>query len=308
MLGPVLLAAARSDGIRRLVTASPLTRPVVGRFVAGERLPESLAVAARLAGGGLRVTLDHLGENVTGRAEALRGRDACLALAEALAATGLGERAELSVKLSALGRALPGGEDLAAEHALRVAEAAGAAGTALTLDMEDHTATALTLDVHARLRERFPATGVAVQSYLRRTEEDCLALAAAGARVRLVKGAYREPPAVAFQERAAVDRSFVRCLRILMAGPGYPMVATHDPRLIALAGALAARLGRAEDAYEYQMLYGIRPDEQRRLAAAGRRVRVYIPYGTDWYGYFMRRLAERPANLAFFLRSAATRG
>ncbi|WP_326596375.1 proline dehydrogenase family protein [Streptomyces sp. NBC_01803] len=306
--GPLLLAAARSDAVRRFVSTAPVTRPVVDRFVAGERLADAVAVTTGLVACGLDVTLDHLGEDVTDPAEAVRSRDAYLALTEALAAEGLGERAEMSVKLSAFGQALPGGHDLAHRNVLPVVEAAAAAGTTVTLDMEDHTTTDSTLAILGDLRERFPRTGAVVQSYLRRTEDDCRALASAGARVRLVKGAYREPASVAFQDRRAVDRSYVRCLRILLAEDGaYPMIATHDPRLIAIAGALAARYGRGPEAYEFQMLYGIRPAEQARLAAAGHRMRVYVPYGTDWYGYFTRRLAERPANLAFFARSLATR-
>ncbi|MGK5531708.1 proline dehydrogenase family protein [Streptomyces sp. URMC 129] len=305
--GPVLLAAARSDTVRRLVSAAPVTRPVVNRFVAGERLADAVRVATGLVARGLQVTLDHLGEHVTDPAEAVRSRDACLALTEALASERLGERAELSVKLSAFGQALPGGHDLAFRTVLPVVEAAAEAGTTVTLDMEDHTTTDSTLAILADLRTRFPRTGVAVQSYLYRTEDDCRALAAAGARVRLVKGAYREPASVAFRSRRAVDRSYVRCLKILLAGDAYPMVATHDPRLIAITGHLAARYRRVPETYEFQMLHGIRPDEQTRLAAQGHRVRVYVPYGTDWYGYFMRRLAERPANLAFFARSLATR-
>ncbi|TDC07546.1 proline dehydrogenase [Streptomyces sp. 8K308] len=307
MLGPVLLAAARSDTVRRLVSAAPGTRQVVARFVPGERLDAALVAASQLLAEGLEVTFDHLGEDVTDTASALRSRDACLALAEALAGEGLGTRAEISVKLSAFGQALPGGHDLALRHVLPVVEAAAAAGTTVTLDMEDHTTTDSTLAILTELRERFPDTGAVVQSYLYRTEKDCQTLSTAGARVRLVKGAYREPAAVAFQHRAEVDRAYVRCLRILLAGDGYPMVATHDPRLIAVTQALAARLGRRPGSYEFQMLYGIRPVEQRRLAAEGHRMRVYLPYGTDWYGYFMRRLAERPANLAFFARSLAGR-
>jgi proline dehydrogenase len=307
VLGPVLLAAARSDGIRRVVSAAPLTRPVVDRFVAGEGLDGALAAVRSLTGRGLSVTLDHLGEDVTDPAEARRARDAYLALAAALAGEGLGERAELSVKLSACGQALPGGHDLALANVLPVVEAAAEAGTTVTLDMEDHTTVDSTLAVLAELRRRFPATGAVLQSYLYRTEDDCHALAGEGSRVRLVKGAYQEPASVAFQDKHEVDRAYVRCLKILMAGEGYPMIGSHDPRLVAITQSLARRHGRKSDEYEYQMLYGIREAEQLRLAAAGHRMRVYVPYGTDWYGYFMRRLAERPANLGFFLRSLATR-
>ncbi|MFP8884521.1 MULTISPECIES: proline dehydrogenase family protein [Streptomyces] len=308
MLGPVLLAAARSDSIRRVVSAAPVTRPVVDRFVAGERLDQAMETVRSLTGRGLEVTLDHLGEDVTDRTEALRARDAYLALAEALREAGLGARAEMSVKLSAFGQALPGGDDIAYEGVLRVVEAAAEADTTVTLDMEDHTTVDSTLAILAKLRERFPATGAVLQSYLYRTEDDCRALAGEGSRVRLVKGAYKEPASVALQDKHEVDRAYVRCLRILMAGEGYPMIGSHDPRMVAIARELARRAGRKPDEYEFQMLYGIRTAEQERLAAAGHRMRVYVPYGTDWYGYFMRRLAERPANLAFFLRSLATRG
>ncbi len=303
MLGPVLLAAARSDSIRRLVSAAPVTRPVVNRFVAGERLDTSLSAVRALTDRGLEVTLDHLGEDITDRTEAVRNRDAYLALAGALAGEGLGERAEMSVKLSAFGQALPGGEDIAHANVLPVVEAAAEAGTTVTLDMEDHTTADSTLRILAELRKRFPQTGAVVQSYLFRTEEDCHALAGEGSRVRLVKGAYKEPAEVAHQDKREVDKAYVRCLKILMAGKGYPMIGSHDPRMVAITQELARTAGRKMDSYEFQMLYGIRESEQDRLAAAGHRMRVYVPYGTDWYGYFMRRLAERPANLAFFLRS-----
>ncbi|MEV7378925.1 proline dehydrogenase family protein [Streptomyces lydicus] len=308
MLGPVLLAAARSDSIRRIVAAAPVTRPVVERFVAGEHLEESMAVVRGLAARGLEVTLDHLGEDITDPAEALRNRDAYLQLAAALKEHGLGVKAEMSVKLSAFGQALSGGHELALKNVTPVVEAAAEAGTTVTLDMEDHTTVDSTLAILAELRERFPQTGAVVQSYLFRTEDDCHALAGEGSRVRLVKGAYKEPATVAFQDKAEVDRAYVRCLKILMAGQGYPMVGSHDPRMVAIAQELAHRNGRKPADYEFQMLYGIREAEQQRLVAEGHRMRVYIPYGTDWYGYFMRRLAERPANLGFFLRSLATRG
>ncbi|MGW8379552.1 proline dehydrogenase family protein [Streptomyces sp. ODS28] len=308
MLGPVLLAAARSDSIRRAVSAAPVTRPVVNRFVAGEELDPCLDAVRSLTGRGLEVTLDHLGEDITDRAEALRNRDAYLALAEALSGEHLGPRAEMSVKLSAFGQALHGGEDLAYENVLPVVEAAAAAGTTVTLDAEDHTTIDSTLAILGKLRERFPQTGAVLQSYLFRTEEDCRRLAGEGSRVRLVKGAYKEPAEVAFQDKREVDLAYVRCLKVLMAGEGYPMVGSHDPRMVAIAQELAHRAGRKPDQYEFQMLYGIREAEQDRLVAEGHRMRTYVPYGTDWYGYFMRRLAERPANLAFFLRSLATKG
>ncbi len=304
MLGPVLLAASRSDRMRRIVAAAPVTRPVVDRFVAGEELPDALGAVRELSAAGLETTLDHLGEDVTDRATAAASRDAYLRLLEALDGAGLAGRAEVSVKLSAFGQALPdGGHDVALENVRRVAEAATAAGTTVTLDMEDHTTVDSTLAILAELRKEHPGTGAVLQAYLYRTEDDCRALAVPGSRVRLVKGAYREPASVAHTGRREVDRAYVRCLRILMAGTGYPMIGSHDPRMIAIARELARRGGREPGEYEFQMLYGIRAAEQRRLAGEGERVRVYVPYGVDWYGYFMRRLAERPANLAFFLRS-----
>ncbi|WP_030668129.1 proline dehydrogenase family protein [Streptomyces rimosus] len=308
MLGPVLLAAARSDSIRRIVSAAPVTRPVVDRFVAGERLDASMAAVRSLADRGMEVTLDHLGEDITDPAEALRNRDAYLQLTAALKDLDLGERAEMSVKLSAFGQALPGGHDLALKNVTPVVEAAAEAGTTVTLDMEDHTTVDSTLAILRELRARFPQTGAVVQSYLFRTEDDCHALAGEGSRVRLVKGAYKEPATVAFQDKREVDKAYVRCLKILMAGKGYPMIGSHDPRMVAIGQELARRFGRKPAEFEFQMLYGIRESEQQRLVAEGHRMRVYIPYGTDWYGYFMRRLAERPANLAFFLRSLVTKG
>ncbi|MET9482850.1 proline dehydrogenase family protein [Streptomyces sp. NPDC006638] len=308
MLGPVILAASRSGSLRRAVSAAPVTKPVVDRFIAGESIEETAPVVRSMAARGLEVTLDVLGEDITDPAEALRARDAYLRLVEALEPLELGARAEMSVKLSSFGQALPGGHDLALKNVTAVVEAAAAIGTTVTLDMEDHTTVDSTLAIHAEVRREFPQTGAVVQSYLFRTEDDCRALSDAGARVRLVKGAYKEPASVAYQDKADVDRAYVRSLRILMEGGGYPMAGTHDPRIIAIAQDLAHRAGRKPDEYEFQMLYGIREAEQVRLAAEGHRMRVYIAYGTDWYGYFMRRLAERPANLAFFLRSIVSRG
>ena len=299
-----LLAASRRPVLRRMVTGTPVTRRVVDRFVAGETLPDALAAVRTLTADGIAVTLDHLGEDVTDRSEAQRSRDAYLQLLEGLAPLRLGRRAEVSVKLSAFGQALPGGgTDLALELVRPVAEAASAIGTTVTLDMEESTTVDSTLAVLAELRRDHPGTGAVLQAALHRTEDDAAALAVPGSRVRLVKGAYDEPPSVAYQGRAEVDAAYARCLGVLMRGPGYPMVGSHDPRMVDLAQRLAAEYSRTPDSWEVQMLHGIRTDEQRRLIAEGLCVRTYVPYGADWYGYFMRRLAERPANLRFFLRS-----
>ncbi|MEU5988410.1 proline dehydrogenase family protein [Spirillospora sp. NPDC047418] len=302
MLDALLLAAGRSERMRGLVTSLPLTRSVVDRFVAGDDLEAAVGAVRELAGAGLSVTLDHLGEHTRDAAQAEATRDAYLRMFAALEGCGLADGADASVKLSALGQALPG--ELAVDHAREICAAAGAVGMTVTLDMEDHTTVDSTLDTLGKLRSDFPWVGVAVQAMLRRSEGDLRDLVGEGSRVRLVKGAYAEPGSVAFQGRHEVDRAYVRALRTLMEGDGYPMVASHDPRIIEIALALAAE--RAPSSYEFQMLYGIRAAEQRRLAQA-HRMRVYVPYGGDWYGYFMRRLAERPANLAFFLRSFVSR-
>src|SRR4051812_5165358 len=206
-----------------------------------------------LSARGLEATLDHLGEDITDRVQALHNRDAYLALAEALQDTGLGVRAEMSVKLSAFGQALPGGHELALQNVTPVVEAAAEAGTTVTLDMEDHTTVDSTLAILAELRKRYPQTGAVLQSYLFRTEDDCRALSGEGSRVRLVKGAYKEPATVAFQDKREVDQAYVRCLKILMAGRGYPMIGSHDPRMVAIAQELAHRNGRKPADYEFQM-------------------------------------------------------
>lgn len=302
MLRTALLGASRSALVRRLVERGP-TRAVVDRFVAGTTVDDALAVARTLAADRL-VTIDHLGENTTDRAGATATVAAYRTLLSRLRDEGLAGRVEVSVKLSALGQALPrDARPVTLEHAWQVCAAAADAGTTVTIDMEDHTTTDATLGTVAELHRDFGWVGAVVQAQLRRTEADCRALAGPGSRVRLCKGAYDEPASVAFRRPADVDASYVRCLKILMAGEGLPMIATHDPRLVAIA----RHLGRGRD-YELQMLYGVRPRAQVELAARGERLRVYLPYGTDWYGYFMRRLAERPANVAFFLRSLVTRG
>jgi proline dehydrogenase len=299
-----LIAASRSDAIKQALSSAPVSRDVVRRFVAGESSEDALRATTELVGSGRLVTLDHLGEDTLDRTQAEATRDAYLEVLDMLGRAQLSASTEVSVKLSAVGQALGGGgEKIALDHAHQICAAAAAVGTTVTLDMEDHTTTDSTLGILGELRHDFPATGAVLQAYLYRTEADCADLAFAGSRVRLCKGSYDEPASVAFPERADTDRAYVRCLKVLMAGSGYPMVATHDPRMIEIAGALAIRHQRSKDSYEYQMLYGIRPEEQARLAELGEQVRVYLPYGDQWYGYLMRRLAERPANLALFVRS-----
>ena len=305
-----LLTLSASDRMRDLIEHTPLSREVVRRFVPGASDDEAIRAAAELATSGRLTTIDYLGEDTTDLAQAQHTRDAYLALLRKAADAGLTSdgRFEVSLKLSALGQALPGdGDAIALGHAREIAQAAADVGTTITLDMEDHTTTDRTLATLHTLRADFPTVGAVLQAYLHRTEADCRDLATAGSRVRLCKGAYAEPASVAYQERADIDLSYVRCLKVLMAGQGYPMVASHDPRMVAIALDLATRNHRAIDSYELQMLFGIRPDEQVRLAAEGHRMRVYVPFGEQWYGYLVRRLAEKPANLGFFLKALTSK-
>ena len=311
LLRQTLLGMSRNDQLQSAIESAPVSRDVVRRFVGGASTHEVMAVATELVDTRRLVTIDYLGEDTLDPAMAARTRDAYVELLGALAAAGLsqGGVVEVSLKLSALGQALGrDGNRIALDHARTICQAAANAGTTVTLDMVDHTTTDLTLSVLHDLRQDWPWVGAVLQSYLYRTEQDCRDLATEGSRVRLCKGTYKEPESVAFQDKTEVDRAYVRCLKILMGGSGYPMVATHDPRLIEITTVLADKAQRAPDSFEFQMLHGIRPDEQLRLAAAGARMRVYVPYGDEWYGYLMRRMAERPANLGFFLRGLATRG
>jgi proline dehydrogenase len=304
LLRQPLLLLARSERVKKLVSTMPVSAGIVASYVPGETTAEAVEATAGLVADGLTATLDFLGEDTLDVAQADATVHAYLDLLQQLSTRGLARSAEVSVKLSAIGQALPdGGHKIALDNARTICRAARNAGTSVTLDMEDHTTTDSTLQILAELRKDFPETGAVVQAYLRRTEEDCRRLAHEGSRVRLCKGAYNEPEEVAFQDKLEVDKSYVRCMKVLLAGDGYPMLATHDPRMIAIGSTIAGDRGRAKGSYEFQMLFGIRPDEQKRLVAEGESVRVYIPYGTEWYGYLMRRLAERPQNLSFFVKS-----
>ena len=304
---PILLLA-RSQGVKKLVSTMPVSSGIVTSYVPGESTADAVRATAELVDDNLRVTLDYLGEDTTDAAQAEATVAAYKDLLAELSLRGLSAHAEVSVKLSAIGQFLPdNGHKVALENARDICRAARNAGTTVTLDMEDHTTTDSTLSILRELRKDFPETGAVLQAMLHRTEADCRALAYEGSRVRLCKGAYMEPEEVAFQDKVEIDKSYVRCLKVLLAGQGYPMIATHDPRMVQIASSLASRFGRRPGTYEFQMLYGIRPEEQKRLAAAGETVRVYIPYGTEWYGYLMRRLAEKPQNLAFFARSLVSK-
>ena len=307
ILGSGFVSASRSPRLRRAAERSSLLTPVVNRFIAGTTVDEALTTAADLAMDRY-VSLDHLGEATTNPDAAEATVDAYVMLLRRLADAELTDRAEVSVKLSALGQALArDGEKIAQENLLEICKVAAEVGSTVTVDMEDHTTTDSTLAIVRDVRTDFPTTGTVLQASLRRTEGDCRDFAGMGSRIRLCKGAYDEPVSVAYRSKDEVDASYVRCMRVLMTGEGYPMLATHDPALITVGEQMALAAGRARHEYEFQMLYGIRPAHQAELARAGHKLRIYVPYGTEWYPYFMRRLGERPANVAFFLRSFAGR-
>lgn len=308
---PVILAAGDRDGLRRTAERLPMTRDVVHRFVPGESITEVMNSVEPLRFSRRLVSIDYLGEDVTDADTAEATVEAYLQLLEALSGRGEAREdvrpLEVSLKLSALGQALPrDGEKIALENARAICERAQQSGIWVTIDAEDHTTTDSTLSIVRELRTDFQWVGTVLQAYLKRTQADCVEFAG-GARIRLCKGAYDEPASVAYRDREAVTDSYLRCLGVLMAGSGYPMVASHDPEIIAAVPGMVRENGRGVDDFEYQMLYGIRDAEQRRLAEEGNHVRVYVPFGTQWYGYFVRRLAERPANLTFFLRALAER-
>lgn len=309
-LRPALLAAARSRRLERSLTQIPATQSLVRRFVAGESEEDAVAAAAGLLDSGRMVSIDYLGDSTLDAEQAANTVEHYRALLAAFPSPGApleagspaAPRVEVSVKLSALGLTLPrDGRKLALENARAICAAAEQAGAWVSVDAEEHASKDAALSLVAELRPDFPSVGVVLQAYLHRTAGDCQALD--GMRIRLCKGAYDEPKSVAVHGGAAVSESYLRCLDILMRGAGYPMVATHDPAMLAAALRLAEETGRGPTDFEFQMLYGIRSDEQLRLAGLGHQVRVYLPYGDRWYGYFMRRLAERPANLGFFLRA-----
>ena len=309
---PAILAASRSHRLRRTAERMPVTRKVVHRFVPGETTDAALNSVAALRRSGRFVSIDYLGEDVTDSDAADATVHAYLGLLDALGdrddSTTDPKPLEVSVKLSALGQALPkDGAKIALENAHTICAKARDVGAWVTVDAEDHTTTDSTLSIVRDLRVEFDWLGTVLQAYLRRTRADCAEFAAAGARIRLCKGAYDEPATVAFRDADDVTDSYLTCLRILMDGRGYPMVASHDPEIIAAVPEMVRESGRGTADFEYQMLYGIRDTEQQRLAAEGNHVRVYVPFGTQWYGYFVRRLAERPANLTFFLRALAER-
>lgn len=306
MLRPLIYALSRSRSAGRIAAGAPGFRGFSRRFVAGETQAEAIAAVSQLNGEGFDATVSYLGEEVTRAEEVSAAVEEFTSYAAAVKSLGL--RSHLSIKLTELGLAFDGG--LAARSLDDVLAAAADAGTFVRIDMEDSRYTDATLDVVRAARARHRNVGLVVQAYLKRSAMDIEALARQGVPVRLVKGAYREPPEIAFQQKADVDAAFARLVRLYferMAGGAWLAIATHDAPMIREARRDAVTLSVQRERYEFQMLYGVRNDLQRSLRDRGERVRVYVPYGTHWYPYLMRRLAERPANLWFFLRNAFRR-
>ena len=295
----VLIWLSHRRSLARIAVRSPLTRSVVARFVAGETLQAALPAIAELKREGLRTTVDVLGESVTSADHAAAAVDRYLVTIGALSERGLD--ANVSVKLTQMGLDIDLATCLA--NVMRVVEALRAVDGFLRFDMEDHTTTDATLEIWRAAHEAYPKVGVVIQAALRRSSADVDAIIAVHGRVRLCKGAYDEPSAIAYRTRAAVDANYARLMERLLLADAYPAIATHDAGLIARAIAIAEREGIGRDRFEFQMLYGVRRDLQRTLISRGYTVRVYVPYGAEWYPYFMRRLAERPANVAFMLRA-----
>ena len=293
------LWASRRRSLERLATSIGLTRRLVARFVAGETLDQALDALRGLRDQGLRTTVDILGESVASADAARDVADRYVALLTALADRGLDRN--VSLKLTQMG--LDVDRAFCRANLVRVLGLASESDAFVRVDMEDHTHTDATLELVRELRPTFPAVGVVIQSYLRRSAADVEALIAEGTRVRLCKGAYDEPADVAFATKAEVDESYRSLMERLLLDGTYPALATHDERLIAHAREFARRHAIDASRFEFQMLYGVRRDLQRQLVHDGYTVRVYVPFGREWYPYFMRRLAERPANVLFLLRS-----
>lgn len=299
MLRALLLYLSESPAARRLLLRLPGARKLPERFIAGETLPDALAAVIRLRDAGFEFTLDHLGESVTDAAAAESTCRSYLNILDRLA--GEGQRPNISVKLTGLGLAL--NEDLARRNVAAIAERARRHHGFVRIDMEGSPFVERTLRVFRGLGAPRESLGIVIQSYLYRSEKDVDDLIAMGARVRLVKGAYKEPAEVAFPRKADVDASFVKLTQKLLASGGYHAIATHDRAMIAATQDFARRQKIAPDRYEFQMLYGVQRHLQRELVRQGYRVRIYVPFGAQWYPYFMRRLAERPANVLFLLRN-----
>ena len=299
MLRATLLKLSESGKFANWVTSNPTTRRMSRRFVAGETLDDAIAAAWECQRAGMMSSLDHLGENVATVADAQRARDAYIEIFDRIAEEGL--HANVSCKLTQLGLDL--NTEFCEGLVMSIVECAARYDSFLRVDMEGSVYTQRTIELVKRARAQSPAIGTVIQSYLYRSEQDVQDLLAYGCRIRLCKGAYKEAEEVAFRRKADVDGNYLRLMKVLLASGFYHAIATHDPKMVAATIRWAAEKRITKDDFEFQMLYGVRTDLQRRLVRDGYRLRIYIPYGKDWFPYFMRRLAERPANLGFFLRN-----
>ena len=299
MLRTVLLKLSESKAMARWTVQNSVSRRVARRFVAGESLDDALAAARACNQKGMLVSLDYLGENVASAEEARRVREMYLGIFDRIAAEKL--NANVSLKLTQL--ALDLDAQLCEELLASIVARAAQHNNFVRVDMEGSGYTQRTVDLVKRVRAGSAAVGTVMQSYLYRTEDDVRGLLAAGCRLRLCKGAYKEPPSVAFPKKSDVDANYVKVMKLLLPSGIYHGIATHDEAMIAATKQFAQEQGIAKDKFEFQMLYGIRTDLQEQLVREGFNMRVYIPYGTEWFPYFMRRLAERPANVMFFVKS-----
>ena len=299
MLRTLLLEFAKSSRLRRWITANGTTRRWAQRFVPGETLDLAIEAARRCNQAGMSVSLDHLGENVGSREDAERARQAYADALDRIASENLD--ANVSLKLTHLGLDL--GDEFCAEQLSIVTDRAAIQRNFVRVDMEGSDYTDRTLQIVRQARANTDAVGTVIQAYLYRSEKDIQDLLRIACRIRLVKGAYKEPREIAFPRKKDVDANFVKLMQLLLPSGVYHAIATHDPKMIEATTRFATERGIAKDKFEFQMLYGIRTDLQARLVREGYRVRVYIPFGQDWFPYFMRRLAERPANLLFFARN-----
>ena len=294
-----LLFLSRQRHLRKWMETSPLAQRLAARFVAGETLDQALAVARKINSEGISITLDHLGESVTTLEEAAAARDVYLRTLSAIHESGI--RGNVSLKLTQFG--LDYSFDQCRANVEQLVRRAVELNGFVRVDMESSEYTDRTLDLVAGLHDSYGRVGTVIQAYLYRSKKDIEELCARGIRVRLCKGAYLEPESVAFPQKKQVDANFVELMKLLLERGDYPAIATHDRRMIDATKACAAARNLARDAFEFQMLYGIRRDLQRQLIAEGYRLRLYVPFGKAWYPYYMRRLAERPANLLFILRN-----
>ena len=299
MLRTLLLELGKSSRLRRWITSSGMTRRLARRYVPGEDLAPALEAARNCNRAGMTATLDHLGENVLTREDAERARASYTGALDRIAAEDID--ANVSLKLTHLGLDLDDG--FCAEQLRVVTRRAAELRNFVRVDMEGSAYIDRTIQIVRQARAETDAVGTVIQAYLYRSEEDVRDLLSIGCRIRLVKGAYKEPAQVAFPRKKDVDANYVKLMKILLPSGTYHALATHDPKMVEATIQFAAEHGITKDKFEFQMLYGIRTDLQVRLVRQGYRVRVYIPFGQDWFPYLMRRLAERPANLLFFARN-----